>query len=64
MESNIVIRYDTSTVPFEHNIDVENKFEVLMTVQEEVTPDELARHIRLAHIISAQTLLPYYRKDQ
>jgi hypothetical protein len=52
------IRFDLKNIPPEYNIEIQNKFEILMAIQEEMTPDELANHAENALVSSAKNVLP------
>ena len=52
------IRFDLRHIPEEYNIEIQNKFEVLMAVQEEMSPDELANLAKTTIISTAKKLLP------
>lgn len=52
------ICFDISDISPENNIEVKNKFEMLMAGQEEMKPDELATQARDILISSAHRLLP------
>lgn len=52
------ISYGVSDIPYAYNIHVEYMFEMLMAVEENITPDELATQTRESRFSSAHTLKP------
>ena len=52
------IRFDTNAIPLEYNIEIQNKFDILMAAQEDMTPDELATQARDILISTAQNIIP------
>ena len=41
------VRFDLTQIPEEYEIEIKNKFGILMAVEEEMDPDELATHAQL-----------------
>ncbi|CAG5117437.1 unnamed protein product [Candidula unifasciata] len=56
-------RFDLTKIPDAYNVEVKNRFEVLMSVQEEMTPDELAVQARDILITAAKDLIPTRTKQ-
>lgn len=52
------LRFDLTKIPDAYNVEVRNRFGVLMSVQEEMTPDELAVQARDILITAAKDLIP------
>ena len=44
-KTSIITRYDMTSIPKEYNIEIQNKFEKLLEIQEEYTPNELENKI-------------------
>ncbi|BFZ21957.1 hypothetical protein BsWGS_24996 [Bradybaena similaris] len=52
------VRYDSRSISIEYSVDIDNKLNTLMAIQEEMTPDELANSIRDTILESAKTHIP------
>ena len=52
------MRFDTNAIPLEYNIEIQNKFDILMAAQEDMTPGELATKARDILISTAQNIIP------
>uniref|UniRef100_A0A0B7B9F6 Uncharacterized protein n=1 Tax=Arion vulgaris TaxID=1028688 RepID=A0A0B7B9F6_9EUPU len=57
------VRFDANKITEEYGVEVKNRFEILMTVQEEMTPDELTAHARDILLLTAKDMVPQ-RKDR
>ena len=52
------LRIDTSNITEEYKVEIKNRFEILMAVQEELSPDELATNAKNIFISAAKDLIP------
>lgn len=52
------IRFEVNDIPHEYNIEVQNKFKILMAAQEPMSPDELETQARDILLTSARNILP------
>lgn len=58
------VRYDLGKIPQEYNVEVQNKFATLMTLQEAITPDEIATEARDILISTAQNMIPRKKRQK
>ena len=57
MKKNCPVRFDMTAIPEQYSIEIKNRFEALMALQEEMTPDKMANHARDVFISTAKTIL-------
>ena len=52
------VRFDLTQIPEEYGIEIKNKFGMLMAVEEEMGPDELATHAQQILLTTAKNRIP------
>ena len=58
------IRFDLTQIPTEYGVEVSNKFETLISIAEEMTPDDLATEAQNIILESAKNHIPKRKKKK